>query len=271
MINGNVGASSYCNETGENCVTSTGIVNSVNRPDYQSPWTTISGNSTVTFTHNLGTLDTVVYLEVSPDAPGSANFGSTITHHGFGGDATQPGFYWTEKTASAIKVTSTLNTIYVRVTLWKFDPNGRQDTVTTNNVIQRVAIPVGAVLPFYLPSDSDGCPAATEGKGTWQPYVAAQGKFLLGTTTPSGVVGGSNTATLAFANLPAHTHTYDRLHGTLWEGEAADYAFEGGGTAAQYHQSFALKNTTYAGVTTPAPFSIIPPYIGLVYCIKTVI
>ncbi len=46
--------------------------------------------------------------------------------------------------------------------------------------------------------------------GTWETY--GTDKVLRGTTSKSGTTGGANTVTLTTANLPAHTHNYDKAN-----------------------------------------------------------
>jgi hypothetical protein len=83
LVHGKVGAGAYCDENGQNCVTSSGIaVSSTNTSSssnsgscsgsskYDSGWVDSGAgqDAEVTLTHNLGTTDTVVFIEYHGDS-----------------------------------------------------------------------------------------------------------------------------------------------------------------------------------------------------------
>ncbi len=69
------------------------------------------------------------------------------------------------------------------------------------------AYPVGSI---YISTDATN-PASKFG-GTWESY--GEGKTLLSSSGTSGQTGGSNKVTLSTANLPSHTHTYQKANST---------------------------------------------------------
>lgn len=100
--------------------------------------------------------------------------------------------------------------------------------------------PVGAVLQMVNSTNPNDIYPGT----TWSKI---QGMFLLGSSTGHslGSTGGAEAVTLSTANLPAHTHTYDKANATS------------GGTAitvANLPQNYATfytrKGGTYAGSNT---------------------
>jgi hypothetical protein len=88
LVDGKVGAEAYCDRQGNNCVTSSGIAVSSNTNNNSSSTNSNSNSSCVwdsgwvdtgnswdknmTFTHNLGTNDTVVFIQYKP----RRNYGS---------------------------------------------------------------------------------------------------------------------------------------------------------------------------------------------------
>ncbi len=73
--------------------------------------------------------------------------------------------------------------------------------------IKLEAYPVGSI---YISTDATN-PASKFG-GTWESY--GEGKTLLSSSGTSGQTGGSNKVTLTTANLPSHTHIYQKANST---------------------------------------------------------
>lgn len=128
-------------------------------------------------------------------------------------------------------------------------------------------------------------------------------KFVMGagnTTNTPGTTGGSSTASLTTANLPAHTHDYSgtsssdgsHTHTVSDPGHTHSYTIVGGtgalGVGTGYGQTAATTGSsttgislgtaaahthTYSGTTTSVgsgtAFSIVPPYYALAYIMKT--
>jgi hypothetical protein len=78
-VNGSVGATEYCDENGENCVDTLGGGGGggtgTSCPTYDSGFVDLGASGTVhrVFTHNLGTLDTEVYVESKASTGGTNN------------------------------------------------------------------------------------------------------------------------------------------------------------------------------------------------------
>ncbi len=121
--------------------------------------------------------------------------------------------------------------------------------------------------------DAQQCP---EG---WQPYVKAEGRFVLGVSvnvshrgTPtfvdtSGVFGGTDMQRLTLKNIPAHSHLIDL--GTLnndsayGQGDFYQRSIFGTKRDAAY-----LSKTSVVGEANPDPIVTIPPYVTLLFCRK---
>ncbi len=118
-VEGKVGATEYCDENGANCAgANTGKLPA---PAYKSGWISLSQGETHTFTHNLGTIDTVVFIEAFDPNGGKginiSNIGSDL------GGADNEGFTWKNKTDSQITVkraTMDNGADQVRVVMWKY-------------------------------------------------------------------------------------------------------------------------------------------------------
>lgn len=160
-INGTVGAKQYCDDNGLNCKTITELggsstttppsAGSCSASDiYDSGWVTIPANKMglaasqgITLNHNLGTVDTIVYLETNdPGTYGISNQEeggvSIVGQNGISG---WYGGFWANKTANTIKVyigenASGWNRVHVIV--WKKgcgNGNGGGGTANVNPTI----------------------------------------------------------------------------------------------------------------------------------------
>ena len=129
-----------------------------------------------------------------------------------------------------------------------------------------------------------------------------RGKFIMGASnaTAPGTTGGSSTATLTTANLPAHTHDFSGVtgsggshtHSITDPGHTHSYTIVGGtgalGVGTGYGQTGATSGSattgisiiaggahthSFSGTTTSVgsgeAFSILPPYYALAYIMKT--
>ena len=96
------------------------IATKLGRPDYDSGYCWISQGTSQIFTHNLGTTDVLVYMVGY--YPGGVPY---INQHDYGGESNglnSYGAYWSELTATTIKVTrqgNDANWPYVRVMMWE--------------------------------------------------------------------------------------------------------------------------------------------------------
>ena len=126
-VNGSVGATEYCDQNGENCTTTLGgggggTCTAAAGSVYDSGWITLSdsGEETRTFNHNLGTLDTVVYIEGKGDGSDSGYVAANSINYLDVGTGV---FYWKDKTENDIKVYRTSGAVdfakYVKVVIWK--------------------------------------------------------------------------------------------------------------------------------------------------------
>ncbi|MDR6306446.1 hypothetical protein GGQ85_004178 [Nitrobacter vulgaris] len=111
----------------------------------------------------------------------------------------------------------------------------------------------------------------------WKVYTKAQGRFLLGinekdkapklSAIAPGATGGADSQTLTMKNIPAHYHLLDlgTLNNDARYGQGEEYSRAVYGT--QRNKAF-LSKTSTAGQESPDPISLIPPYVGLLFCIK---
>ncbi|MEY2859111.1 MAG: hypothetical protein RLZZ74_3424 [Cyanobacteriota bacterium] len=83
----------------------------------------------------------------------------------------------------------------------------------TSGLTGAMAIPAsGVVSNGYMRADGTAIPASNSVSGT-SPNLSGS-IYLRGSTTYGGT-GGSNTSTIAAANLPPHVHTIDHDHGNV--------------------------------------------------------
>ncbi len=139
LSNGKVGAEAYCDRQGNNCVTSNGIAvtpgNNTNSTTnntscgagsrYDSGWVSVPRNNKLSFNHNLGTLDTIVYYEFKSNRNMTNDSGVSMTggapHNWLGGFY----HYFYNKTANSISFwieaqsNVEANVDSIRVIMWK--------------------------------------------------------------------------------------------------------------------------------------------------------
>lgn len=82
----------------------------------------------------------------------------------------------------------------------------------TQTIIDKI-YPIGSI---YISTNNIN-PSDIFGFGEWIAF--GDGRTLVGTTTESEEIGGSNTATLSVSNLPSHNHTFTgNSHTHSWSG-----------------------------------------------------
>ena len=116
------------------------------------------------------------------------------------------------------------------------------------------SIPSGAIMAFALNS----CPS------DWDPYIPAQGRFILGTST-SGIVestGGASTHTLTIAELPAFQVSFTLPIAARVQ---ANLASNKAGHEVRDTADAIFKSTSIGGGKA---YSIMPPYVTELYCKK---
>ncbi len=116
------------------------------------------------------------------------------------------------------------------------------------------SIPSGAIMAFALNS----CPS------DWDPYIPAQGRFILGTST-SGIVestGGASTHTLTIAELPAFQVSFTLPIAARVQ---ANLASNNAGHEVRDTADAIFKSTSIGGGKA---YSIMPPYVTELYCKK---
>lgn len=81
---------------------------------------------------------------------------------------------------------------------WILTPSGTSIDTDNDGLIDFDRLPSGMIIMF-----DTNCPSS------WTRLSALDGKFLVGGATYNTAVGGSDSITLAEANLPSHTHSVD--------------------------------------------------------------
>ena len=103
----------------------------------------------------------------------------------------------------ALILTIGLTTTFIRASgrfnlplSWILSPSGVSVDLDNNGIVDNVdSVPSGLIAMF----DTD-CPSG------WTRVTALDGKFLVASSTYNASAGGSDSITLAEANLPSHTH-----------------------------------------------------------------
>ena len=106
----------------------------------------------------------------------------------------------------ALILTIGLTTTFIRASgrfnlplSWILSPSGVSVDLDNNGIVDNVdSVPSGLIAMF----DTD-CPSG------WTRVTALDGKFLVASSTYNASAGGSDSITLAEANLPSHTHSVD--------------------------------------------------------------
>lgn len=127
----------------------------------------------------------------------------------------------------------------------------------------KLVYPVGICIDFWDTSNPNTLFPGT----TW--VLIDDGRFVRSSNTVAGgtvagqigSLGGADTATIAVANLPSHTHRHDHrhsighAHGQGWTNEAGwhGHSFTGGTGSAGNHQHHFISLTQFNGAgATPA-------------------
>ena len=103
----------------------------------------------------------------------------------------------------------------------------------------------------------DGIDPSTLFGGTWKRY--AQGRVMIGTDTahPLGVMGGEEMHTLTVAEMPSHSHSYERT--PLWYSEQTGRTDVLGSDGSL--DTYIVINSGYSG--GGQPHNNMPPYIAV--------
>ena len=224
-VNGDIAAGRYCDLNGLNCFNSSYVYNlstttgACSTSDYyDSGWVALQGAGLVTLNHNLGTTDTIVYMEYKGDAgsPGYNIGPNQINQMGYGYPSGYP--YWTNKTATSISITKTSagtdnHAGYVHIAMWRTGCAGGGS----------------ASIPDPLAAYK-----ATKSRTAWPTYVYCQSGgdsqlFSLGHLyTPALLFNGSvyvsvlyilaDQARVGFNSTGALVYTYDGNNGGTYTG-----------------------------------------------------
>lgn len=122
-VEGEVGATKYCDQNGLNCKAITDIPGDgfFPKPAADSRWRYMDKDSNYTFCHNLNTLNYIVYIEAEDT---SSARGVNIANMGTDDNATnQKGFTWKSKTANCVTIRrgdEDQNAHKIRVLIWKY-------------------------------------------------------------------------------------------------------------------------------------------------------
>jgi microcystin-dependent protein len=143
-------------------------------------------------------------------------------------------------------------------------------TVTAGGFSGNGVIPVGGIIMWSGSSTSIPTGWALCDGGTHSGLVTPNlmDKFIIGAghTYASGNTGGSSSVTLAVANLPPHTHTYNDWY-FLETGTANYYAAIGEGSAGAAGVTTVQTETTQPTGSGQA-FSVLPPYYALAFIMR---
>jgi microcystin-dependent protein len=143
-------------------------------------------------------------------------------------------------------------------------------TVTAGGFSGNGVIPVGGIIMWSGPSTSIPAGWALCDGGNHSGHLTPNlmDKFIIGAGNiyPVGNAGGSSTVTLAAANLPPHTHTYNDWQ-FLETGTANYYAAVGEGSAGAAGVPIVQNETTQPTGSGQA-FSVMPPYYALAFIMR---
>ena len=132
----------------------------------------------------------------------------------------------------------------------------------------------GAVMAF------DGVSSCPSG---WSAYTKAASRVIVGTGSPSGKgedgatlttrkpgdTAGRETMTLAATNLPPHTHQYEDIYYSESGGTVSVPNNKGSSGSDNDNKGYEMSRTTQASTTAATAFTNMPPFIALLYCVKS--
>mgnify|MGYP001793885632 CR=1 FL=1 len=134
----------------------------------------------------------------------------------------------------------------------------------------------GAVVAF---DGSSSCPSG------WSSYTKAASRVIVGAADSSpgkgsdgkalsahktGTSAGQETVTLAASNLPPHTHQYQDIYFSSDGGAVSvPNSFGSGSKTDNNNKGYQMTRTTIADKATPTAISNMPPFIALIYCVKS--
>lgn len=159
------------------------------------------------------------------------------------------------------------------------------------------ALPTGSIVPYGSPSPPPGfllCDGSSYPTSAYQALFDTigfafggaapnfqvpdlRGRLPLGSvgTYPLGSSGGSSTASLTVANLPAHTHgVNDPGHQHQYQIPNTQSSYRIAGDTYYRDTTTSNTSTSFTGISiqstgSNAPFTILNPYLSLNYIIKT--
>jgi hypothetical protein len=259
IVSGKIAATEYCDYSGTKCTTispASGTYH-LDNPDYDSGWVSIGQGNLQPMWHNLYSTSTFFYLEAMTSA-------GVISNKGYGGEnvngstAPMDGFYFSGKSDTSLSVYNQGSPYNkVRVLGWRLDSNKHNNVIVTNNTYVP-DVPAGAVVSF----NASACPTVDN----WEEFSAANGLFIMGTTTSGlGKTAGSLTQTLAPNTMPSHRHQYYGPTVTSSIGGSNGHIYAAGAYSNPTDGPF----TSYTpGQNNQNPIDTVPPYYNLKLCLK---